>query len=321
MSGHPKSEHPDLRHGISPLPIAFVLAALLVLFVSGPCTAQENPFFASRVPGSPAPSVSMPAPRLQALVDAQRRIREILTEMMEQSSSGAAGIPALLVFAFVYGLLHALGPGHRKMALAAYFLARPARPRQGVTAGASVALLHAAAAVAVIYGLYYLFKGTVTATFSSVNSILELASYAAISLLGVFLLVVAVGGCVKAYKAANQAEIDRSKSTGVRPLAAIILSSGVVPCPGTALILIFCLSQDLPGVGVMAALAMSLGMAVVTVSVSLAAIFGKRGLLSVLHRGSRLGGMLHHGLEIAGAFLIAGFGLLMLSPYLLRIPI
>ena len=66
-----------------------------------------------------------------------------------------------------------------------------------------------------------------------------------------------------------------------------------------------------------AALAMSLGMAVVTVSVSLAAIFGKRGLLSVLPRGSRLVGVLHHGLEIGGALLIVAFGLFMLSPYLL----
>jgi ABC-type nickel/cobalt efflux system permease component RcnA len=206
-------------------------------------------------------------------------IREVLAEAVDGSASSASGVIALLGLAFAYGLLHALGPGHRKMALAAYFVARPSHPLQGVTAGASVAFLHAAAAVAIIYGLYYLFQSTVTTTFASVSSILELASY-----------------------------------------TAIILSSGIVPCPGTALILIFCLSRKLPWIGVLAALAMSVGMAVVTMGVSLAAVLGKRGLLSALPRGSRLSGLFHHGLEIGGAMLIVVFGLLMLSPYLIGLP-
>jgi hypothetical protein len=62
---------------------------------------------------------------------------------------------------------------------------------------------------------------------------------------------------------------------------------------------------------------MSGGMAVVTVLVSLVAILGKRGFLSALPRGSRISGLLHHGLEVVGAVLIVVFGLLMLGPYLL----
>ncbi len=54
--------------------------------------------------------------------------------------------------------------------------------------------------------------------------------------------------------------------------------------------------------------------------VSLAAVLGKRGLLSTLPRGSRLGGLFHHGLEIGGAVLIVVFGLLVLSPYLIGLP-
>ena len=92
-------------------------------------------------PAPSSPSVSMPTPRLQALIDAQRTIREVLAEAVDRSAKGGRGVPALLALAFAYGLLHALGPGHRKLALAAYFLARPL---QGVAAGTSVALLHAA---------------------------------------------------------------------------------------------------------------------------------------------------------------------------------
>lgn len=313
------------------LAVLTAVCAVLLLFCSyGRAEAQANPFFQSPAPS--APSVSMPTPRLQALIDAQRTIREVLAEAVERSAHGGRGVPALLALAFAYGLLHALGPGHRKVALAAYFLARPARPLQGVAAGASVALLHAAAAVAIIYGLYYLFRATVTTAFASVSSILELASYAAIVILGLILLAVAVRGIVKERRNGRGSDsIGTADGAGRTPgevraegigqgqrrtLAAIILSSGAVPCPGTALILIFCLSQNLPWIGVLAALAMSVGMAVVTVGVSLAAIFGKRGLLSSLPRNSRLSALFHYGLEVGGAVLIVVFGLLMLSPYL-----
>ena len=231
----------------------------------------------------------MPAPRLQALIDAQRTIREVLADAVNRSALGGRGVSSLLALAFAYGLLHALGPGHRKVALAAYFVARPAQPLQGVIAGASVAFLHAASAVAIIYGLYYLFRSTVTTAFSSVSSILELASYAAIILIGLILLALAVREIIKEQgKGGNTGRSDQAEYGGNKTLTAIILSSGAVPCPGTALILIFCLSQNLPWIGVLAALAMSVGMAVVTVGISLAAIFGKKGLLSALPRGSRL---------------------------------
>jgi ABC-type nickel/cobalt efflux system permease component RcnA len=133
------------------------------------------------------------------------------------------------------------------------------------------------------------------------------------------MLFLAVRENLRAAKTNHAACFDARKGGEQKTLTAIILGSGLVPCPGTALILIFCLAQTLPWIGVLAALAISLGMAVVTVSVSLAAIFGKRGLLSALPRGSRLGNVLHHALEIGGAVLIVIFGLFMLSPYLVQV--
>jgi len=298
--------------------IAAGLLLALLIFFAAPLAgwAQANPFFAAPTPAPQAPAVSVPTPRLQALIDAQRTLRELLAEAVERSAAGGAGVPALLGVAFAYGLLHALGPGHRKLALAAYFIARPARALQGVTAGLSVALLHAASAILAIYGLFYLFTRTVTTGFAAVSSILELGSYAAITLLGLILFILALRDALRRGTQSEQAGADGKK------LAAIILSSGLVPCPGTALILIFCLSQGQPGLGVLAALAMSLGMAVITVSVSLAAILGKQGLLAILARGSHgsdgseVGKRLHQGLEIGGALLITLFGLFMLSPWL-----
>jgi nickel/cobalt exporter len=284
-----RTEH-SLVYGGRALVLLTALLAVFFLFCpSGRSAAQTNPFFDTPVQADSP--ISVPVPRLQALIDTQRAIREVLADAVDRSASGASGVIALLGLAFVYGLLHALGPGHRKIALAAYFVARPAHPLQGVAAGASVAFLHAAAAVAIII------------------------------LLGSILLVLAVRGILKDRKNTQGVYCGDGVEDGERKtLTAIVLSSGVVPCPGTALILIFCLSQNLPWVGALAALAMSVGMAIITVGVSLAAVVGKRGLLSALPRGSRLSALFHHSLEIGGAVLIVIFGLLMLSPYLIRLP-
>jgi nickel/cobalt exporter len=302
---------PAAAHALR-LPLLLLVGLLLGLPMRS--AAQGNPFFASPAPAGRTPAVTVQAPRLQALIDAQRALREVLADAVDRSSSGGAGLPLLLVIAFAYGLLHALGPGHRKTALAAYFVARPAPLGQGVAAGISVALLHAAAALIAIYGLYYLFKGTVSAAFSSVNSILEPASYATIALLGLLLLLLAVRERLRAQK--NASHHSEARGGDRKTLIAIIVGAGVVPCPGTALLLILCLSQNLPWIGVLTALVMAAGMAVITVTVSLAAILGERGLFAAVPRSSRLGGMLHHGLEIGGAALLAAFGLFMLSPYL-----
>jgi nickel/cobalt exporter len=140
-----RQQHPPVYGGRALVLLTALLAVFFLFCPSGRSAAQTNPFFDSPAPAPAASSVSVPMPRLQALIDAQRTIREVLAEAVDGSASSASGVIALLGLAFAYGLLHALGPGHRKMALAAYFVARPSHPLQGVTAGASVAFLHAAA--------------------------------------------------------------------------------------------------------------------------------------------------------------------------------
>jgi len=320
------------------MPLAAKIAVVL-LGLAGPALsphgsppvlqAQANPFFGAPAAAPATPPAALrpgpgPSARLKWLVEAQRAVREVLAEAVGRIAAGAAGALPLVGLSFAYGLLHALGPGHRKVALAAYFVARPARVIDGIVAGGSVALLHAVSAVAVVYGLFFVLQRSLSAAFSSVSSALEQASYAAILLLGLVLLGLAVREWLREPRSGSEpggtsqsgSVCCGSRRSGRKTLAAIILGSGVVPCPGAALVLIFCLAEGLPLVGALAALAMSSGMAVVTVGVSVTAIAGKRGLLSALPAGSRGGRLLHHGLELLGAGLVIGFGLLMLAPYL-----
>lgn len=288
---------------------------LLAVMALSASPAQANPFVSSEAAPEPsAPSLG-PARSGGWIVDAQRQVRDTIADIVADATAGT-GTPVLLyVLAFGYGFLHALGPGHRKIALGAYFVSQPSTVLTGVGAGLGVAGLHGLSAIAVVYGIYYVLRASFLSSFTAVSSIVEAASYAAVFVLGTVLLV----GAVVHWRrhAAHHHADDSTGDAPNRSLGFIVLSSGMVPCPGAATIMVLCISVGLPAAGVFAGLALSAGMAIVTVSVSLAAILGKQGMLRLASRQTARFHGLHHAVEIAGATVLTAFGLFMVYPYVL----
>ncbi|MFA6836860.1 MAG: hypothetical protein WCR04_10725 [Fibrobacteraceae bacterium] len=54
--------------------------------------------------------------------------------------------------------------------------------------------------------------------------------------------------------------------------------TGIVPCPAVALIVFFCLSNNLPGIALLDAAAIGMGMAITNTAFGLAPIFMRRGI-------------------------------------------
>jgi ABC-type nickel/cobalt efflux system permease component RcnA len=95
------------------------------------------------------------------------------------------------------------------------------------------------------------------------------------------------------------------KADRTRLLPAVIVS-GIVPCPGSAFILLTALSLGKPTMGVAAVAAVSVGMALILTALSVATILVKQRVLRLLsgaaaHRA-------HEGVELAGAVSMLGFG-------------
>ena len=101
-----------------------------------------------------------------------------------QAEGGAAwalaGCPA-------YGVFHALGPGHGKAVISSYVLANRQTARNGALLALLSSLIQALVAIALVAVLALVFDAT-AAVMNQATRWLELASYALVTLLGVWLV-------------------------------------------------------------------------------------------------------------------------------------
>jgi ABC-type nickel/cobalt efflux system permease component RcnA len=218
----------------------------------------------------------------------------------------------LLVFAAIYGVVHTALPGHRKTLLVSYFLADDARAVHGVLAGIALAVLHVVAAVVLVLGGYYLLDVALESVIEDATVVIHRVTGGLIAILGAYLLAVRVSvrargpehrrgpGIRGAAEHRHHGEADRT-----RLLPAVIVS-GIVPCPGSAFILLTALSLGSPAIGIAAVAAVSVGMAATLTALSVATILAKQRVLRLLsgdaaHRA-------HAGVELAGGVLMLGFG-------------
>ncbi len=102
-----------------------------------------------------------------------------------QADGGAAW--ALIGLSFAYGVFHALGPGHGKAVISSYVLANRQTARNGALLALASALIQALVAIALVAALALVFNAT-AATMNNATRWLELASYALVTLLGLWLV-------------------------------------------------------------------------------------------------------------------------------------
>jgi ABC-type nickel/cobalt efflux system permease component RcnA len=248
----------------------------------------------------------------------QRQLYSSLAELMGsiQSSKGNPRFLFLLLLAAcIYGMIHALGPGHRKTVIFSYFLAEDARLARGIGAGVVMALLHGASAAVIILPLYYLVRGSLLLTFNSLSRYVEMGSFLFLSLFGAVMFLLHLLPLLKKRTPGRIRQGEKPKEESARSsreLLLLILGSGLVPCPGAAMILIFALSLDMVFHGLLAVAAMSVGMAITLSLVALASMGARKGLGRSTRRHHRTAAFLHTVLELGGYGLIMLFGLVML---------
>jgi ABC-type nickel/cobalt efflux system permease component RcnA len=211
---------------------------------------------------------------------AQAVVTAVFTGAMSDMKSGAPTAAAMVafVFAFLYGAIHTLGPGHGKTVVISYFVGSGGTFGRGVRMGTQIAITHVLSAIVIVFLLDLAVRQT-TGNAPSDYRMIRLVSYAAIALIGGVMLFRALralveyrghrhthsGGCASCAAAAVRA--DR----GAGWLATAI---GVVPCTGALIVMLYGLANDLVGPAIVMVIAISLGMSMAMAALGLAAIWG-----------------------------------------------
>lgn len=158
------------------------------LGLGGPAAAQTSPP-PFRLDGGQAPTTAPATDGILGFIQStQADLFQLLREATVALSRGdSAGFAVLLGLSFAYGIFHAAGPGHGKVVLSTYLLAEGRTVRRGIALAFVAAMVQGAAALVLVSVLSLVFSA-VGRTIQRAAMALEIASYAAIGLLGLYLI-------------------------------------------------------------------------------------------------------------------------------------
>lgn len=225
------------------------------------------------------------------------------------------GYLSLLVFAYIYGLIHAIGPGHGKTLVASYFLSNERSYMKALFVSLAIGVVHTFSAFLLTLFIYFSVDTFLSQFMKDTVYITTKISAITIITIALYLFYTKY----KAYKAiANASKFKFSTSPHPSTCGcgsckvdknstdfALIVSAGIIPCPGTISIFIFSLSLGLYYAGFLAAFVMSLGMSsIIFVSAIISVTLRKKTL--------QTNEKLKKFLEYASLFIILVLGMVLL---------
>ena len=292
---------------------SLVLAALLL---PGPAWPEDNPF---RPGGAPVPRVVRTLPGASALVRWQRVLQGHMTALLDTPGPSAAA--TLCLASGIYGVVHALGPGHQKTLLAGLVLSGGVTVGQAAGAALLTATLHAGSAIVLIGGTALALERASLTAFERGRELIQRGAALALVALALGMLVRRVREAAHRRRHRLEAghdastcpvcsRMERAREKGASPWGAVV-AGGIVPCPGAALLLLLGISAGHLGLGVLAVLALSMGMGVTLFAVEMGAMGVRRGLIPLGKGDPRRGDRIRTVLEVGGSLLVLAFAVLL----------
>jgi ABC-type nickel/cobalt efflux system permease component RcnA/ABC-type uncharacterized transport system substrate-binding protein len=295
-----------------------------------PAEPADNAPDADPAPPTAVPSAGGFTARLAAL---QSAFSQQLTEALKGLKADGSVFWWLGGLSFLYGIVHAAGPGHGKVVISSYLLANEERVRRGVAIAFLAALVQALVAIGIVGFMAALLDMTGRAM-TRTAGLLETGSFALVTALGLYLLARKGRAAWSLFGAASNrrrpdwphggahsahvhtatcgchhhvppAALDQRRSGSA---AAAVLSVGIRPCSGALVVLVFALAQGIFWAGIASTFLMALGTAIAVAALAALAV-GAKGVAQRLARGdgSRTAQVML-GLEVAAALLITVLG-------------
>ena len=220
----------------------------------------------------------------------QREVNQQMSGLLKavaENPTKAGG--SLLAFSFIYGVLHALGPGHGKIVITTWLATHPSKLKSGIGLTLASSLLQGGVAIALVVVVLSLLQ--LPARQLHLSSFwLEKGSYALVGVLGLILCWRALKklrallkkpkfktftphhvhdehcGCGHQHLP-TQEQLQNGEDWRARLM--IILSMGMRPCSGAIMVLLFSKVIGVFGWGMLSALAMAAGTSLTISSLAL----------------------------------------------------
>lgn len=235
-----------------------------------------------------------------------RDVQRDMAGAVRAIAQGAPGaVAGLLAVCFAYGFFHAAGPGHGKMLIGGYGMARRVAVWRLIGLAVASSLAQATVAVVLVYGLIFGF-GWARGQVEGLNDrLLQPLSHAMIAGLGLWLVARGWRGLRRAGAGEGDAHRDHhhdhhhhdacgcghahgptpdqaAQVAGWRDAAVLVAGIALRPCSGALFLLIVSWQMGIAAAGVAGTYAMGLGTAFVTVAVAALSVSLREGALAAL---------------------------------------
>jgi ABC-type nickel/cobalt efflux system permease component RcnA len=342
--------------------LLFLLGALiLVVFTNGAQAEMKaiNPFAPESAPAVASSSAFAPPSAVQQsqgafggifswVLRTQQSLQGELAAGVKslKGDHATAGVFMLAALSFIYGVVHAVGPGHGKTIISSYVIANEETVRRGVIISFIAAGLQALTAIALVGILAFALNGS-GQQINAWSNQLEMVSYAMIALVGAWLLTTQLIAIFRRrqesravevhtehdhhhthgehdrhhahdYNGHSQAEdeachhiVDARELAGPfswRKIFAVVFSVGIRPCTGAILVLIFALTQGVFLAGVAATFAMAIGTAITVATLATLALGSRELALKLGGRSGAFANAVWTICALGGSALILLFG-------------
>lgn len=271
-----------------------------------PIFVQNNPFFK----GSENQSKNM-APKsnrfTKPLMALQKKINHQLSQYVKAiKEKNYKALLFSILLAALYGVVHAAGPGHRKIIFFSYFATHPHPFKDFATSCYASALLHASSAILLTSILYLTLAKTIGHLVDNVTVATQKITYIFLALFGVAMIIGAIVEWVK-----NRKEVNANKNLKEAKLWLLVFFSSIIPCPIASTIMIICLQQKIAWLGIVLVLALSVGIGITIFAVALPGYLSSKGIIYLAEKNQRDKGNLVAALDILGGFFLLIFSIIM----------
>lgn len=201
----------------------------------------------------------------------------------------------LILIAFIYGILHSIGPGHGKMVISSYILANKTTLKRGIFISFFASILQALTAICIISIVFFLLPVSWTKAAFWISNL----SFFLIMILGIYMLYRSTTRLKKIYLQEKEEENctcghkhiipskDLENDFNLKTALYAILAIGLRPCSGALLIMSFAMINKMYFAGILSVLFMAFGTFITISSLAFLATYTKKLAQNYLSKSNK----------------------------------